>query len=454
MHVHWHEGLFLQPHHLQLMQHQLQADIRAARALLTPYCFGVVELRLAQDDLADGRVRFERLRVIMPSGQEIIYPEQANLPALDIKTQLVQNAGPLEIFLAVPLWAKNRANAFRPGEQADPRVKLLFIPSEIRDLGDENTGENPQAVYLRKINARVVFKNDDLADMEFIPLLRVMRASGEDLGKPRQDPDYVAPALLLRSSPVLHDLMRELAAQLNASREQLRVKVTTGGLGLEVKWDLTLRLTTLNRFCASLPAVIEEGTISPFAMYLELRELLGELLALHPDKGLFECEPYNHLDPLRSYRELDRKIRAEIRVSRATEPLKVPFVASQPGLLRATPEAQHFEKPTAYFLGVKTKVERTKLATYLTDANKFKLMPGSMERVAIFGVEVKEENYPPLELPGQSDLHYFRVIPTSNQRRWDKIKEDKIMSLVWNNAEFDLSDATITLYMTLPTGSA
>jgi len=453
MHVHWHEGLFLQPHHLQILQHRLQLDVRAARALLTPNCFGVLEGRLSQDDLADGRVRFERLRAILPSGQEVFFPEDAQLPALDIKTELVRSSGPLEILLAVPLWAKNRANAFRPGEQADPRIKLLYLPTEERDLADENTGENPQAVHLRKINARLVFKADDLSDMEFIPLLRVVRAAGEDLGKPRQDTDYVAPSLLLKSSPVLHDLMRELAAQLNASREQLRVKVTTGGLGLEVKWDLTLRLTILNRFCSSLPSVIEDGTISPFSMYLELRELLGELLALNADKGVFECEPYNHLDPLRCYRELDRKIRAEIRVSRATEPMKVAFAQIQPGLLRATLEAQHFEKPTGYFLGVQTKVERTKLALYLSDSNKFKLMPGSMERVAIFGVEIKEENYPPLDLPGQSDLRFFRVLPASNQRRWDKMKEDKIISLVWNNAEFDLSDAAFTLFMTMPTGT-
>lgn len=443
----------MQPHHLQILQHRLQMDVRAARSLLTPYCFGVMEGRLSQDDLADGRVRFERLRVIMPSGQEVFFPEDASLPALDLKAELVRSSGPVEILLAVPLWARNRANAFRPGEQADPRIKLLYMPTEARDLSDENSGENPQAIHLRKINARLVFKAEDLSDMEFIPLLRVVRAAGEDLGKPRPDADYVAPSLWLKSSPLLHDLMRELSAQLNASREQLRVKVTTGGLGLEVKWDLTLRLLILNRACSSFPAMIEEGTITPFALYLELRELLGELLALNADKGVFECEAYNHLDPLRSFRELDRKIRAEIRVSRATEPLKVVFVQAQPGLVRGTLEAQHFEKPTGYFLGVKTKVERTKLAVYLSDSNKFKLMPGSMERVAIFGVEIKEENYPPLDLPGQSDLHFFRVLPASNPRRWEKIKEDKTLSLVWNNAEFDLSDATFTLFMTLPMGT-
>ena len=117
--------------------------------------------------------------------------------------------------------------------------------------------------------------------------------------------------------------------------------------------------------------------------------------------------------------------------------------------MRAALEPRHFEKPTGYFLGVKTRMERTKLALYLTDGNRFKMMPRSMEQVAVFGIEIKEENYPPLDLPGQNDLHYFRVVGT-NQRRWDQVKADKAISLVWNNAEFDLSDATVTLFMTLP----
>jgi predicted component of type VI protein secretion system len=280
-----------------------------------------------------------------------------------------------------------------------------------------------------------------------------MRATGEDAGKPRQDPDFVAPSLLLRSSPVLHDMMRELVAQLSASREQVRVKISTGGLGMELKTELTMRLATLNRFCSSLPSVVEEGGVTPFTLYLKLRELLGELLALNPVEKLFDCEPYVHLDPLPCFRELDRKIRGEIRVARAAEPLKVIFSGS-PGLLRAALEPQHFERPTGYFLGIKSRADRTKLALYVSDGNKFKMMPRSMEQVAIFGIELKEEAYPPLELPGQSDLRYFRLAPTSNQRRWDQIRADKAISLVWNNAEFDLADAIFTLYMTLSSAPA
>ena len=453
MNVHWHEGLFLQPHHLQTMQRRLQLEIRAARSLLAPNFFGVVEGKLSYDDLADGRLRFERLHVIMPSGQEVRFPEEANLPSLDIRTAMARGSGQMEVSLAVPLWAKSRANAFRFGEPPDPRIKLLFIPAEMPDLADENTGENSQSVYLRKINARLVLPGEDVSDMECLPLLRIMRSVGEDAGKPRQDPEYVPPSLLLRSSPSLHDLLRELVAQLNASREQTRIKVTTGGLGQDVKWELTMRLTALNRACASLPSLVEEGNISPFDLYLELRELLGELLALHPVEKLYDCQLYNHMDPLPAFRELDRKIRDEIRVTRNAEPLKVVF-AGTPGLLRGTLEQQHFDKPTGYYLGVKTRVDRTKLALYLSDGNKFKLMPRTMEQVAIFGVELKENSYPPMELPAQSGLHYFSLVPTSNQRRWDQIKQDKVISLVWNNTELDLSDATFTLYMTLSSSAA
>lgn len=449
MHVHWHEGLFLQPHHLQLMQRRLQLEVRSGRAIFFPYPFGIVESRVSHDDLADGRVRFERLHAILPSGQEVVFPSDANLPALDIKAEAVRGSGPLEIQLAVPLWAGNRANAFRQGESADPRVKLLYIPEETRDIADENTGENPQSVHIRKINARLVLRGADVSDMEFIPLLRVVRGVGDDAGKLRQDPEFVAPSLLLRSSPVLHNLCRDLSAQLNASREQFRLKATTGGLGLELKWELSLKLSVLNRFCAAFPAWIEEGVITPFEVYLRLRELLGELLALNPEKTGFDGEPYNHLDPFRCFKELDQKIRELVRTTPGREPLRVSFTG-KPGVLRATLEPQHLEGITGYYLGVKTALERTKLALYLTDANKFKFMPRSMEQVAMFGVEMKEENSPPMSLPRQNDLHYFRIHPASNQRRWDQIKQDKAVSLVWNNSDFDLSEASFTLYLTLP----
>lgn len=448
MHVHWHEGLFLQPHHLQLMQRGLRQEVRQARSLFNPYPYGVIESEISHDDLADGRLRFKKLRVIMPSGQEVYYPENADLSAPDLKAELARNPGAIEVLLAIPEWVPDRANAFKVGQLADRRTKLLYLINEV-EARDENTGENPQSLHIRKLNARLALKGEDLSEMEFLPLLRVLRGVGQDNTKARLDSDFVPPSVLVRSSPVLHDLVRELAAQVSATRKAIHDTVVRGGHALEVKWELTMYLQVLNRFAANLSGWTEAGKVSPFAAYQTLRELHGELLALQPARTPFECEPYAHDDPSPAFRELDRRIRQLLKPG-GPEPLKKVEFTGVPGKMRATLDAEDFEKPTGYYLAIKTRAERTKLALYLRDRDKFKFMPSSLEDVVIFGIELKELSYVPPALPGAGDLHYFSVQPSSNTKRWDLIKQEKAISLVWNNAQFDLADAAFTLYMTLP----
>jgi type VI secretion system protein ImpJ len=448
MHVHWHEGLFLQPHHLQWMQRGLQADIRAVRSLAHPYCYGVIESELSQDALAGGRILFNKLRVILPRGEEVSFPDDAELPELDVRPALSRQAGVQEIYLVVPLWAGHRANAFDLGQVSDPKVKRLYIPREKRDVADENTGENRQTVHLRKINARLALKGESFEDTDTLPLLRVLRPAGDN-AQARLDPEFVPPSVLLRSSALLYNFVRDLLAHVSAAREALRTKLAGGGFALEDKWTRTMKLTALNRACGSLPTLIEEGSVSPLAVYLQLRELLGELVALIDGEDLFQCRNYDHGDLFPAFKELDQKLRvAIVDDGDRKKPLKVPFAVVRPGLCRAPLEAQHFEAPNGYLLGVETNVDITKLAPYVMDGNKFKLMPSSMELAAVFGLELQRVAVPPIELPGGAS--YFRLAPSSNQRRWDQIKNDKAISLVWNNRELDLSDATFTLWMTLP----
>src|SRR5438094_10610953 len=102
-HIHWAEGLFLQPHHLQRAQYSSAEAIRAERKLLFPYPWGVIEAKLSRDELENMRLRFDRLRVIMPSGLEVRYPENADLPTLDIRQAFAKGAGSFGRHLALPL---------------------------------------------------------------------------------------------------------------------------------------------------------------------------------------------------------------------------------------------------------------------------------------------------------------------------------------------------------------
>jgi type VI secretion system protein ImpJ len=124
MQVHWHEGLFLLPHHLQHLQRGLSDGSSAERRLNWAHPYGLVEARLSSDDLENMRIRFEHLHAVMPSGQEVRFPRDAELAALDIK-QAFESRGRFVVYLALPLWLDSRANCMPPGQTMDDRAKIL-----------------------------------------------------------------------------------------------------------------------------------------------------------------------------------------------------------------------------------------------------------------------------------------------------------------------------------------
>jgi type VI secretion system protein ImpJ len=454
--IHWQEGLFLQPHHLQRMQKGLTDQVAQERRLGWPYPYGIIEARLSRDELENARIRFDKLRLIMPSGLELNYPENAELPSMDIKQAFSRGTGTFTISIGVPLWQNARANTLN-GSGGDSRVKLIYRISEI-ECTDENTGENPKPIQVRKINARLMFESDDASDMEVLPLLRIVRAAGEDGVIPKQDPEFVAPCLVLGGSPVLREMVRDLVNQVEATRKAQVVTLTRGGFSVEnlrgFQFAQMLKLGTLNRFSARLPSLIATS-VTPFFMYLELRQLLGELAALQPDRDPFEAAPYNHDSPYLCFSDLCGKIRKLLLPDRDDSFIKVPFKEIN-GVLTVQLDEKHFTQPNAYFLGIRSHVDAPALERFVetpdnpSTPDKFKLMPTSLVARAVRGIVLKAERHPPIELEAFSDLHYFRLDRAAAARMWEQVKVDKSASLRWMGNEIDLADAKFALYMTIP----
>ncbi len=449
MQVHWHEGLFLLPHHLQRFQRSLNDSDAAERRLNWAHPYGLVEARLSSDDLENMRIRFDHLHAIMPSGEEVRFPRDAELPAVDIK-QAFESRGRFVVYLGLPLWFDARANCVSPGQTVDARAKILYRVVET-EVADENTGENAKAMLQRRLNARLLLEDDDRSDLEVIPLLRVTRAAGEDVGMPQQDPEFVGPCLVLNGSATLRELVRDLSSQVLASRQELLVQVTRGGFSIDtmrgIQFEQIMRLRSLNRYGARLEALIETSNIAPFEIYVLLRELMGELAALHPDRDLFETAPYQHDNPYPVFSELAAKIRQLLRGSVAPSFMSAPFTDVN-GLLSAMLTDEHLQRPTDYFLGVRTKEDPRTLARLVEDADRFKLMPQSLASRAIRGVVLKEERFPPLELPAQSGLYFFRLLRGQSSRSWQQIQAEKVAVVRWTGNES--ADYDIALYMTLP----
>ena len=449
--VHFNEGLFLQQHHLQIMQRNMLARLDALRPLAFSFPYGLVEAQVSAESLKNQLVRFDRLHAIMPSGLEVRFPESADIPSLNIKQAIESRTGATTIFLAVPLWSPDRANVVTGDGKDQWMVKSIYRISEI-EQADENTGQNPRPIAVRRINARFLVDGDDATDMEVLPVLRVVRGVGEEAGTLRQDPNFIPPSMLVRGSPVLRNLLREFANELEAARAELSLQVTRGGFSVDTmrgaQFEQCLRLRTISRSSARLSSILKVNNVTPFDVYLELRELLAELGSMYPDKDQQLAPPaYDHEKPGIAFHDLTDKIRGLLRGAITARFMKVEFKSEQQMFLAALTEEQ-FTQPNEYFIAVRTQEDPIALAKLVENQDQFQVAAPSMVGKRIFGLKLQEERYPPVELPAQVGQHYFRINRHESQRMWDRIKEEKALGVRWLGMEN--SDFSLTLFMTIP----
>jgi len=346
--VHWHEGLFLQPHHLQQFQRWTLERSCEERARSYSYPYGVIEARLSSDALENMTVQFDRLRVVMPSGLYLGQGENMELPALDIKRTYEASSSSFMVYLGVPRWYESRANTADASQGDGWRTKRLYTVVE-QEVPDENTGENPQILPTRSVNARLLLEDDDRADLEVLPLLRIAHATGDEVGLPRQDGAFIPPCLLLGGSPALRDLVRDLASQVEASAKELRLQMTRSGFQVAnmrgIHFEQILRLRTLCRAGARLMHLVPAPATTPSDAYLELRDLLSELSALYPDSDPFAIAAYDHDNPALSFQSISGSIRALLRGAVAPNFIQVPFTKEDDAYVAALTDESAFTDP-------------------------------------------------------------------------------------------------------------
>jgi hypothetical protein len=115
----------------------------------------------------------------------------------------------------------------------------------------------------------------------------------------------------------------------------------------------------------------------------------------------------------------------------------------------ATLKPEHFDLPTAYYLAIRSKQDSRAVVSLVEDADRFKLLPKSMQEAAIFGVGLSVDHSPPVELPSPGKgLLYFRLAPSERARLWAKMREEK--EVVIDGPSEAMADFAISLCMLLP----
>ena len=300
-------------------------------------------------------------------------------------------------------------------------------------------------------------------DLETLPLLRVVRATGDRpalgrdarSGVPELDPNFVPACFVLAASPLLGEWVRGLFNQIDAERRARLSELTRDGRlrweNLRGQFEQVLRLRTLNRFMSRLNSLIDAPKLPPFFMYLELSGLLGELSALQPQIASdLNPLPYDHDRLNVCFADLRAKI---LRALRGPEPpilLEAPFATSE-GVLKAELTDDQLDRPTAYYLGVRTRMpadDRDELARSVRDHDQLKVMPPTEVWEPEYGITLGPESF---SLPPKEDTAYFPLCRDLSPEKWKKIVTERAAAL-WLAPNFKWRDADFCLLMTLPTG--
>lgn len=449
-HIHWHEGLFLQPHHLQQMQQNIITQIRTERRLRFTYPYGVIESELSEDSLRNLLVQFKYLRVVMPSGTEVEYPSSADVPPLNLQNAFDSGAEAVTVMIGVPLWDPNGANVVTAEGNEGWKSRRIYKLNEI-ERPDENTGVHSHPMLVRRINARLLLSTDDIGGLEVLPLVRITRSTADSAGLPSLDPLFIPPCLLLHGYAPLAAIARDLSNQVDANRRDLVTRVSRGGTRGETSRESKFQsehiffLQTLNKFSGRLSTLIKAPGITTFDMYLELRELLGELATLVPGYDAMEVAAYDHDRPAIVFRELSDKIRELLALIANQKFRRVEF-REEDEIYVAELTIVNLTEASVCYLAVETDEDPRTLVKLVEAQDRFKAMAKSNIHQRVRGLTLREEREVPLDLPAKPGLHYFRIDPEDNRALWRRIIVENTMAIRFTVSE--PVDYKFTLYTT------
>ena len=112
--VHWHEGMFLRPHHFQAAHRYLASDLTRGTRWNLHHDWGLRHIELDRDALGNSRLVIRSLKARLRDGTLISLPDEGDLPALDLKPLLERNPS-LTVFLALPVLNLGRARRLFTG---------------------------------------------------------------------------------------------------------------------------------------------------------------------------------------------------------------------------------------------------------------------------------------------------------------------------------------------------
>jgi len=444
----WHQGLFLQPQHFQLLERSLQSLFMPFRDFVEPHFWGVAEVEVQKAALGTRTFTILKGDIIFPDGTHTVFPGNSVISPRPFEDAWVDGGRPLNVYVGLKKWNTSGENV-TVVERAEnvQKIPTRFIsqadPEDVADLHSPGpSGQVKRLHYALKI----FWENEIemLGDHLLVPIARLERM-GDEI---RLSQQFVPPALALTSSELLTHAVKEIRDQITARSRQLEELKSQRGIqtaefgSRDMVYLLALR--SLNRYVPLLNHVTEARYVHPWAVFGLLRQLIGELSTFSEKVDVMGSQETGVSLPVYDHQTLwECFSSAQALVSQLLDeitagPEYVIRLVFDGTYFAAELKPAIFEARNRFYLVFRTEADPKMVLQYVTGIAKLSSrahMPILIAR-ALPGIKVEHLPVPPQELPRRAHSIYFAVDVHSDL--WPMVQKGQNIALYWDNAPEDL----------------
>lgn len=452
--VFWHEGLFLQPHHLQLQDLFHQELWTTGLRCVLPFPKGFLELEIRKEALVDLKFEIVRLELVFSDGTWVKIPGNAELEGRSLHGLWNEKAEPLEVYLGIKQLTEDRPNVSASCSESSmngvltingsTRFKVIDIPERVQDI---YAHQKESHVSFLQYELRL-FVGPEVSEAGDYTLIKVAEVE-LDGDEARLSEDFIPPLLWAGASERLWSLIQEIRDRITGRGQGLmEYKATRLGRASQPgRQDLVLilALQCLNRHIPVWHHLTDTPRTHPYIIYGLLRQLVGELATFVPDAGALgqvgdqhELPPYQH-NGLRECFEAGIQRLTIFLDNLAAGPEYIIDLLFDGTYYSGDLQSLHFEGRKRYYLVLESSVGAGELNNLLSTTAKIgtrEYLPFLIAR-ALPGLRFHALAETPPALPSRTGVTYFEL-ETSDQESWRHILGDQNLALYFEKPIQDL----------------
>ena len=357
-------------------------------------------------------------------------------PAEAARGPRFQRSDRLALFLGVPVFQPKRANVAADGVAEGMRYGVETIP-----VSDENTGQDEQALEVRRLNVRILLSTDDMTGYETIPIARIEKSQQAE-AVPQLDLSYFPPVVACDGwSPLQNEILQAVYDRIGKKIELLASQVVTRGITFDSQAQgdplIFAQLRELNEAYAMLGVLCFAQGVHPLTAYLELCRVVGQLSVFGATRRPPELPRYDHDDLGGCFYTVKKHIDALLNIVVEPTYKERAFIGAALRM-QVSLEPSWLESIWQMLLGVQTPLSSEECNKLLTKPGQLDMKIGSSDRVDdIFrlgqaGLKFAYNPRPPRALPSLPGLSYFQVSRESQAEEWQNVQKSLTLAIRLN----------------------